>query len=147
MKKWISMILITMVCFALTACGGGGGSSQPAKDVNFVNGLTSSLTEIYVSPETDENWSNTITTRTISRSSSIGFNFSDTGGDGPGVYDFAAMDENGWVYFVYGITLQKGDEMKLDVKDSTIAQITVTSGGSSTTYEGEIYDAADIGWQ
>ncbi len=136
MKKLALLLLALTLVLALCACGSG-------EDVVFRNDLDSKIHSVYISPISDEEWSDPLNYAILNVGSSIHIDFEKFSGDSA-YYDVAAVDENNMNYDIYDVPLSIGDTLAMSA-DGETAILTVTSAdGSTNTYEGYAYNADDV---
>lgn len=135
MKKLIALLLAVLLFASLCACGSG-------ESVTFKNDLSSSIHGVYISPTTDEEWTDRLNYAIIRAGGSITIDFEKFAGDTP-YYDVGVVDENNMNYDVYEVPLAIGDTLALSAEND-VAVLTVTStDGSVKTYDGYAYEGEE----
>ena len=138
MKKSFVLALVLAMLLLLCAC-----SSGPKEEVTFQNDLEVKLHSIYISPVTDEDWTEPLNYAALSSGSSIHIAFEKFAGDSA-YYDIGVVDENGMNYDAYDVVLSIGDTLALS-GSLDAATLTVTAAdGSQKTYDAFVYDPADF---
>ncbi len=133
-KRIAGILLAVLLLAALTAC-----ESKPSNDVTFKNSLSSAIHSVYISPSTDEDWTDPLNYAVLSKGSSITIDFSKFAGNSP-IYDIGVVDENAMNYDVYEIPLAIGDTLILS-GDANGATLTVRgTDGKEASYEAYIYE-------
>jgi len=139
MKKILYILLAVMMLAALCAC-----SSEPAEEVTFRNDTDTAIDGFYISSVSNDEWGDSLNFSKVSPGGTIHLD-ADCLTDGPGAaYDIGAIDETGFGYDIYEVTLNIGDTIAL-ARDGDAAILTVTGGdGSSTEYTGYAYQESEV---
>ena len=137
MKKFAALILALLLLASLCACG-------PSESVTFKNDLPTTIHSIYISPTTDEEWSDPLNYALLKSGSSISISFQKFAGD-TAYYDVGVVDENAMNYDVYEVPLAIGDTLAMSAEND-VAVLTVTGAdGTVKTYDGYVYDSDSVG--
>ena len=135
MKKVILLLLAALLLAALCACG----ESKPA-DLSFKNSLNATVDNLYLSPVTEEEWSDPANLARVESGRTIQFDFDKAGKDaGPGRYDIGVIDENAMNYDVYDVELAVGDQIELSGTADKAEFIITHANGAQERCEAWIY--------
>ncbi len=132
MKKLIALLLAVLLFASLCACGSG-------ESVTFKNDLSSAIHGVYISPSTDEEWTDRLNYAILRSGGSITIDFDKFAGETP-YYDIGVVDENNMNYDIYEVPLAVGDTLALSAEND-VAVLTVTGqDGTVNTYDGYVYE-------
>ena len=110
----------------------------PAAEVTFTNSVGSTLSGVYISSVSEEDWSDKLNSGSVRDGASIRIPF-DSFSDGGSEYDVGFIDANGVNYDIFGVTLHAGDALAL-IGDSSAARLVIRGAdGSERSYAADVY--------
>ena len=128
-----AVIVLALLC----ACG-----EEHEYQLFFSNKTGVKVDSLYFSSSSIETWGDRVNFAQISVDATIHFDFDsmNVDGDGPGVYDIGAVDENGINYDVFEVDLAVGDTITLYPQNGEEAVLSVThADGTVSDYSGFAY--------
>lgn len=136
MKK-LTVLLLTLALLAtLCACGN-------RESVVFQNDLSTDIHGIYISPVSEEEWSDPLNYAVLKAGASITIDFQKFAGETP-YYDVGTVDKNGMNYDVYDVPLAIGDKLALSAEGETVTLTVTGADGTVKSYDGYAYNADDL---
>ena len=131
MKRLICLVLACVMALALGACG-------TPSELSFTNNLDSVIHNVYINPSDVSDWADPITYTKLSKGSTIHFDFEKIG-EGPGIYDIGAIDENAMNYDAYEVPLAVGDSIAVSGTRDGASMVITHEDGTVDTYDVYIY--------